>query len=714
MQMRKKYLKDRSCDRHIPCPMAVAGPGSRSGFARAWTRRYLGLAVPGRSGKDQSVAERDVVPAPPLEAAALGAREGRAEEPGLVGIPQPPPCASVSGSRAAVYGRIRVSAFAGGRRTEQELPGGGLERLGGSGLGTHGPGGVKAPGDPRAGTRGESSQSDRGAWRSGVAATVGCLSPRSVACSPGPPWRPSRPSARRSRGATMSARPRCRGLLCLLAVTAAVRPGACGLCPAACTCATDVVSCTDRNLSRVPANLFRLVRRLDLSYNRIGLLDSDWMPSPLLKLSTLVVRHNHVASVSAGSFAATPNVRSLDLSCNRLQSVRDAAFQELRALEVLLLYDNRISRLDPAAFGGLSRLQRLYLSGNSLTQFPVGLYLGRFRLAALTFLDVSYNRIPAVPVHHMHLVPGRQLRGIHLHGNPFVCDCALHSLLAFWYRRRFSAVVEFRDHYTCRPAAAAGSGQQVPLLRESFLNCSDSVVNGSFHALGFVREAQVGERLVVHCDSKAGTANTDFLWLGPDNRLLEPDKDGENFHVFPNGSLVIESPRPEDAGVYSCIAMNRQHRLNETLDVTITVSNFSAVSRAHAHEAFNTAFTTLAACVASIVLVLLYLYLTPCPCRCKARRQRSMPSQSSGGGPLSVPSPGPAAEGAVDEPRAGAGKRVVFLEPLRDAAARQNGRVRLFPGEAALAEGILKSSRGKSDSGSVNSVFSDTPFVAST
>nr|XP_008257579.1 amphoterin-induced protein 2 [Oryctolagus cuniculus] len=512
----------------------------------------------------------------------------------------------------------------------------------------------------------------------------------------------------------MSARPRCRGLLCLLAVTAAVRPGACGLCPAACTCATDVVSCTDRNLSRVPANLFRLVRRLDLSYNRIGLLDSDWMPSPLLKLSTLVVRHNDVASVAAGSFAATPNVRSLDLSCNRLQAVRDAAFQELRALEVLLLYDNRISRLDPAAFGGLSRLQRLYLSGNWLTQFPVGLYLGRFRLAALTFLDVSYNRIPAVPVHHMHLVPGRQLRGIHLHGNPFVCDCALHSLLAFWYRRRFSAVVEFRDHYTCRPAAAAGSSQQVPLLRESFLNCSDSVVNGSFHALGFVREAQVGERLVVHCDSKAGSANTDFLWLGPDNRLLEPDRDADNFHVFPNGSLVIESPRPEDAGVYSCIAMNRQHRLNETLDVTITVSNFSAVSRAHAHEAFNTAFTTLAACVASIVLVLLYLYLTPCPCRCKARRQRSVPSQSSGGGPLSVPSPGPAAEGAADEPRAGAGKRVVFLEPLRDAAARQNGRVRLFPGEAALAEGILKSSRGKSDSGSVNSVFSDTPFVAST
>ncbi|XP_004597934.2 amphoterin-induced protein 2 [Ochotona princeps] len=509
----------------------------------------------------------------------------------------------------------------------------------------------------------------------------------------------------------MSARPRCRGLLCLLAVTAAVRPGASGLCPAACTCATDVISCTDRNLSKVPANLFRLVRRLDLSYNRIGVLDSEWIPAPLLQLSTLVVRHNYIASISAGSFATIPNVRNLDLSSNRLQVVRDAAFQELRALEMLLLYDNRISHLDPSAFGGLARLQRLYLSGNALTQFPVGLYLGRFKLAALTFLDVSYNLITALPVHRMHVVPGKQLRGVYLHGNPFVCDCALHSLLALWYRRHYSAVVEFQDHYTCRPiAAGAGSGQQVQLLRENFLNCSVGSANGSFHALGFIHEAQVGQRLVVHCDGKAGTAHTDFLWVGPDSRLLEPGRTTDNFHVFYNGSLVIESLRLEDAGVYSCIAMNRQRLLNESVDVTVTVSNSSA-SRAHSHEAFNTAFTTLAACVASIVLVLLYLYLTPCPCKCRAYGPRSTPTR----GNMQAASlcPGPSDEGCVAEPRAGAGKRVVFLEPLKEAVTGQNGRVPLFPGEATLAEGILRAPQGKADSGSVSSGFSDTPFVAS-
>lgn len=80
----------------------------------------------------------------------------------------------------------------------------------------------------------------------------------------------------------------------------------------------------------------------------------------------------------------------------------------------------------------------------------------------------------------------------------------------------------------------------------------------------------------------------------------------------------------------------------------------------------------------------------------------------------SVLSPGPKSDASTDERKAGTGKRVVFLEPLKETASGQNSKARLFPSEPVLAEGILKSTRVKSDSDSVNSVFSDTPFVAST
>lgn len=505
-------------------------------------------------------------------------------------------------------------------------------------------------------------------------------------------------------------KPGCRELLCLLVIAVMVSPSSSGLCPTACICATDIVSCTNKNLSKVPGNLFRLIKRLDLSYNRIGLLDADWIPVSFVKLSTLIVRHNNITSISTGSFSTTPNLKCLDLSSNRLKSVKSAMFQELKVLEVLLLYNNHISYLDPAAFGGLSHLQKLYLSGNFLTQFPMDLYVGRFKLADLTFLDVSYNRIASIPMHHINLVPGKQLRGIFLHGNPFVCDCSLYSLLTFWYRRHFNSVTDFKHDYTCRLWSDSRHSHQLLLLQDSFLNCSHSVINGSFHALGFIHEAQVGERAIVHCDGKTGNGNTDFIWVGPDNRLLEPDKDTGNFRVFYNGSLVIENPGFEDAGVYSCIAMNRQRLLNETVDIMINVSNFTINRSHHAHEAFNTAFTTLAACVVSIVLVLLYLYLTPCPCKCRDKRQKNVLNQSNAHS--SILSPGPTRDASVDDRKAG--KRVVFLEPLKDPAAGQNGKVKLVPRETVIAEGILKSSRAKSDSDSVNSVFSDTPFVAST
>lgn len=508
-----------------------------------------------------------------------------------------------------------------------------------------------------------------------------------------------------------AARPCCRELLCLLVISVTLSPGATGVCPTACICATDIVSCTNRNLSKVPGNLFRWMKRLDLSYNRIGLLDSEWIPVSFGKLNTLIIRHNNISNITMGSFSTTPNLKCLDLSSNKLRAVTSAVFQELKVLEVLLLYNNHISYLDPSAFGGLFRLQKLYLSGNFLTRFPLDLYIGRFKLAELMFLDVSYNRIPVLPTNSIGLVPGKQLRGIHLHGNPFICDCSLYSLLIFWYRRHFSSVMDFKNDYTCRLWSDSSPSHQVLLLQDGLLNCSDSIVNGSFRALGFIHEAQVGERLVVHCDGKAASSNTDFMWVSPQNTLLEPDKEVKNFHVFHNGSLVIESPRFEDAGVYSCIAMNRQRLLNETVDVTINVSNLT-INRSHAHEAFNTAFTTLAACVASIILVLLYLYLTPCPCRCKAKRQKSPLNQSNAHS--SVLSPGLAGDVPADGRKAGAGKRVVFLEPLKDTAAGQNGKVRFFPSDTVIAEGILKSSRVKSDSDSVNSMFSDTPFVAST
>uniref|UniRef100_A0A8C5MQQ3 Adhesion molecule with Ig like domain 2 n=1 Tax=Leptobrachium leishanense TaxID=445787 RepID=A0A8C5MQQ3_9ANUR len=502
----------------------------------------------------------------------------------------------------------------------------------------------------------------------------------------------------------------CNSLLYVLLLFLSIFGGASGACPPACICASDIVSCTNKNLSMVPRTIFKFIRKLDLSYNKIGFLDPDWFPTLLDKLHTLILNNNAVSSISSGSFSTIPNVKYLDLSSNHLKSLSNPVFQELKMLEVLMLYNNQLTHIDSGAFGGLHKLQKLYLSHNSLIHFPLDLYVGRSKLADLVLLDLSYNSLQSVPVQQISLIPARQLSGIFLHDNPFSCDCSLNSMFNFWYHRHFGTVMDFRNDYMCVMTSESKSNTRLHLIQENFLNCSESAVNGSFHAYGLLYEAHIGERLIVHCDSKIIDTSTQFLWISPEERILEPDIRYGHFRVFYNGSLEIEDAQIGDSGVYSCIAINKRRLLNETVEIRITVSNMTS-SRSHAHEAFNTAFTTLAACVVSIVLVLLYLYLTPCRCWCKSKKQKRKPNQSSVHS--SVLSATPSHE-PTEERKSSTGKRVVFLEPVKEKEQGQNGKIRLIPSDNLTAESILKtSSRSKSDSDSVNSVFSDAPFIAS-
>ncbi|XP_077121501.1 amphoterin-induced protein 2 [Ranitomeya variabilis] len=479
--------------------------------------------------------------------------------------------------------------------------------------------------------------------------------------------------------------------------------GAPGVCPPACICASDIVSCTNKNLSMVPRTIFKFIRKLDLSYNKIGFLDPDWFPVMFDKLHTLILNHNTISSISGGSFSTLRNVRHLDLSSNNLRTLSNPVFQELKMLEELLLFNNQLSNIDSGAFGGLHNLQKLYLSYNALAHFPLDLYVGRNKLSELVLLDVSHNNLQSVPVQDLSLISARQLSGIYLHENPFLCDCHLNTMVNFWYRRHFSPVVDFKSYYTCNSPLES---KKLFLIQENFLNCSESAVNESFHAFGLLYEVQIGERLVVHCDSKIIDKDTQFIWRSPEDITLEPEQKMDHFRVFFNGSLEIEETQIADSGVYSCTAMNKL--INETIDIRITVGNFTS-HKSHSHEAFNTAFTTLAACVVSIILVLLYLYLTPCRCWCKSKKNRKKQTPNSAHSSILSATPSHEPQG---ERKSSTGKRVVFLEPVKETEQGQNGKVRLIPNENLTAESILKNSRPKSDSDSVNSVFSEAPFIA--
>ncbi|KAM3859238.1 amphoterin-induced protein 2-like [Diretmus argenteus] len=463
-------------------------------------------------------------------------------------------------------------------------------------------------------------------------------------------------------------------------------------CPASCLCASDIISCSGRNLSTLPFDLPGYATRLDLSHNGLTVLPADWVPQPFDRLAVLVLSRNAIGQIEPDAFTLTPHLLHLDMSSNRLAVLNESIFRGLGELEVLLLFGNQIIRINPGAFSDLHALQRLYLSGNRLTAFPLELYGGHVGPRNLTFLDLSHNRVSQVPVQSLLSLTAQQQGGIYLQGNPLVCDCALHAMLEYWVWKQYRSLVDFSGDYPCR-LSGDGVGQRP--------NCPGSQPSGSDTFIGAdtflgagesLRRAEPGEWLRVPCPGLVPPIQGELaaFWLTPRAVLHSSVNDPSGrIMVLPNGTLEIRGALLEDSGTYLCVA-TRGHRFHpgESPEVSLLIGNSSAASSgglAHSSgaEHFNTAFTTLASCVVSIILVLLYLYLTPCRCR----GGRGGAARGCGGRAILLCSD-PRETDSGD--RRSNGKRVAFLEPQAEDSNTSGPKTPAGNLAPPTTEGILK------------------------
>lgn len=442
------------------------------------------------------------------------------------------------------------------------------------------------------------------------------------------------------------------------------------LCPTDCLCASDIVSCSGRNLSTPPFDVPVFATRLDLSHNALSELSANWIPLQYDRLSTLVLSRNAISGIEANAFNMMPYLHHLDLSSNCLTGLNSSIFTGLRQLKELLLYDNKMIHLDHGAFRDLGRLSKLYLSGNRLKTFPSGLFWSPEGPRDLTFLDLSSNQISEVPV--QTLVSVTQRAGIYLQGNPLVCDCALTALLQFWMWRQYRPLLDFTGQYACKAVASQNCSQE---------NIPETLVESPpYHA-------EPGQSLWIPCPGFESPVKKELLvfWITP-RTVLNSSSFDHHLHVFSNGTLGISGAVAADAGKYICVAVRgRLYHPYESLEVRVLVGNASNTSSLprNGAEHFNTAFTTLASCVVSIVLVLLYLYLTPCRCR----RSQGGASRGCGGRAFTLC----ADPREVDSgQRRANGKRVAFLEPQEENCPIEGAKIPVMNLGHGTTEGILK------------------------
>lgn len=466
-------------------------------------------------------------------------------------------------------------------------------------------------------------------------------------------------------------------------------------CRKMCVCASNIISCTRMNLSNVPTKLPTYTAVLDLSFNSINKLRAEWAPEKLSRLSKLMLSHNGLFFLSTEAFVHVTRLRYLDLSSNDLRQLDEFIFEPLEHLEVLLLYNNHIAQIDRSAFAGLLSLQRLYMSQNNISRFPLELVKERSRLETLQLLDVSFNRIKSMPLHEFKDLPAWIKNGLYFHSNPLPCSCELYDTVARWNLKELSSVVDFRDEHTCVLPGPQKERMSIMDLDKVYLNCSEvKILN---------EEAYLEQFLVLDCDTRQKDMTKN--WALPGNIPLSSEKKTAVMNT--DGTLQLGPLKAEDSGVYTCFATSDSY--NETLYVTVMVFN-STMSGGL--ENLKTAYTTLVACLISVVMVLIYLYLTPCRCLCCPGQdlEKTNPGDSIHSSAVSIPH----AQEEMGQQRGGVGSKdfpyrhVAFME-AKDQL-EQNGRLNPIGEEDEEWQGDNQERR-RSVAESVSSVCSDTPMV---
>lgn len=466
-------------------------------------------------------------------------------------------------------------------------------------------------------------------------------------------------------------------------------------CGKTCVCASNIISCSKMNLSNIPAALPRYTAVLDVSFNSITRLRAEWTTVQLSRLHSLLLSHNGLNFLSSEAFVYVTRLRYLDLSSNGLRQLDEFIFEPLEHLEVLLLYNNHISQIDRSAFSGLISIQRLYLSQNQISRFPLELVKERSRQEGLRLLDVSSNRIKVLPRHELQALPAWLKNGFYFHNNPLPCSCDLYDMVACWHLKELSSATDFRGEHTCVLPGLQKEKVVTLDLNKVFLNCSEVKIMD--------KQAYLDQFLVLDCDTRQ--RDTMKSWALPRNIPVSPGN--TTAMVLPGGSLQIGPLKAEDSGVYTCYATS--DFLNETLYVTVVVYN-STMKEGLGN--FKTAYTTLVACLFSVVLVLVYLYLTPCQCACCPGQglSKSNPIDSLHSSTVSISQAHE--ETAKDRGDRGdkdfLNRHMGFLEPKEQL--EQNGRLNPIGEEDEEWQGRNRE-RQRSDSESVSSVCSDTPMV---
>ncbi|CAN0375092.1 unnamed protein product, partial [Lampetra fluviatilis] len=259
----------------------------------------------------------------------------------------------------------------------------------------------------------------------------------------------------------------------------------------------------------------------------------------------------HLQFISEGAFEGLGNLQYLNLGMCMLREVPN--LEPLARLEELDLSGNRVESLRHDSFRGLGGLRKLWMMHAGVRLVRRGALDG---LRSLQELNLAHNRLAALP--HDLFGPLGGLRRVHLHHNPWACDCDV-AWLARWLRdnesgnvtccARCSSPPELKGRYVSGldPPAASGAGTAPAAASR----CRAPVIVEGPHDLN------VSEGAAAEMRCRAPSPTSSVTWLGPDGAAVAPALvASRRLSLTADGSLNFTSVAARDAGLYTCLVAN--------------------------------------------------------------------------------------------------------------------------------------------------------------
>ena len=140
-----------------------------------------------------------------------------------------------------------------------------------------------------------------------------------------------------------------------------------GSCPEKCSCSKNltVINCSRRKLEAIPKNIPSSATILYLGHNRITTIEQDSFAN-LKMLRDLYINNNRIGFIDEGAFKGLASLNLLSLTSNLLSEVKVEVLQDLASVEKLYLTMNDIYKMPDFASVPMNNLVYLTVDNNKL------------------------------------------------------------------------------------------------------------------------------------------------------------------------------------------------------------------------------------------------------------------------------------------------------------------------------------------------------------